>query len=61
MKVLCDCILLLLAIATSSAQDTLKVMDWNLLNYVDSQRDQYYRTVLRHVMPDVLVVEEMTS
>jgi len=36
-------------------------MSWNLLNYVDASRDQYYRTVIRHVKPDVLVVEEMTS
>jgi hypothetical protein len=54
-------ILIPLLVVTASAQDTLKVMDWNLLNYVDASRDQYYRTVLRHVKPDVLVVEEMTS
>lgn len=46
---------------SSSAQDTLKVMAWNLLNYVDASRDQYYRTVVRYAHPDVLVVEEMTS
>ncbi len=45
----------------ASSQDTLKVMNWNLLNYADGGRDQYYRTVIRHVKPDVLVVEEMTS
>lgn len=54
-------ILSALVVVTASAQDTLKVMDWNLLNYVDGSRDQYYRTVIRHVQPDVLVVEEMTS
>jgi hypothetical protein len=54
-------LLIALFATTASAQDTLKVMDWNLLNYVDTSRDQYYRTVLRHEKPDVLVVEEMTS
>lgn len=46
---------------SSPAQDTIKIMAWNLLNYVDDSRDQYYRTVIRYAMPDVLVVEEMTS
>ena len=47
--------------ANASAQDTLRVMAWNLLNYIDASRDQYYRTVIRYAKPDVLVVEEMTS
>jgi hypothetical protein len=53
---------LVLAVAyTASAQDTLKIMTWNLLNYVDASRDDYYRTVIRYARPDALVVEEMTS
>jgi len=47
--------------AGAFAQDTLKIMSWNLLNYVDGSRDQYYRTVIQYAQPDVLVVEEMAS
>lgn len=55
---------LLFCFSSAFAQDTLKVMSWNLLNYnttTAQARNQYYRTVLRHVSPDVLVVQEMTT
>jgi endonuclease/exonuclease/phosphatase family metal-dependent hydrolase len=58
-------IALLTVVAASSAlsQDTLTVMTYNLLNYVmpDTSRDQYYRTTVEYVHPDILVVQEMTS
>lgn len=56
-------LLLMLATCVAMSQDTVKVMTWNLLNYQSSNstRDQYYRTVIRHVKPDVLVVQEVTS
>ncbi|HCV42144.1 MAG TPA: hypothetical protein DGH68_01575, partial [Bacteroidetes bacterium] len=53
------CLLLVLSVARG--QDTLRVMTWNLLDYSTGARDQYFRTVLRHVKPDVLVVQEMTT
>ncbi len=52
---------ILLSSSAALGQDTLKVMNYNLLNYSNASRDQYYRTVLRHVKPDVLVVQEMIS
>lgn len=61
MKIFRLAVPILLLFSPAPAQDTLKIMNWNLLNYVDASRDQYYRTVIRHVRPDVLVVQEMTS
>ena len=45
-------------------QVTRKIMSYNLLNYPGSDsgtRNPYFRTVIQNVMPDVLVVQEMTS
>ena len=44
-------------------QDTVKVMCYNLENYtpVDTSRNQYFRTILNEIKPDLLVVEEITS
>ena len=61
MKYGCVIALCCLSSSLGFSQDTLRIMSWNLLNYNETSRDQYYRTVLRHVRPDVLVVEEMTS
>lgn len=54
---------LLLVSFTAYGQDTLKVMSYNLLNYQSgvNSRDQYYRTVLRHVRPDLLIVQEISN
>jgi endonuclease/exonuclease/phosphatase family metal-dependent hydrolase len=54
---------LLLVPLIAQGQDTLKVMTYNLLNYQSgvNARDQYYRTVIRHVRPDLLVVQEISA
>lgn len=55
-------LLLTLGIPLSArGQDTLKVMTYNLLNYnsSDTSRDGYFRTVIAHTPPDVLVVQEI--
>lgn len=46
-----------------AAYDTLKVMNWNLLNFsgTDTSRVQYYRTVISSVSPDVFVCQELTG
>jgi len=55
-------LLVFILVSSASAQDTLTVMTYNLLNYgTDTSRDAYFRTVVRHVQPDVLVVQEITS
>lgn len=43
------------------AQDTIKVMAWNLLGYkaAPSARDQYFRKVIKAVNPDIIVVNEI--
>lgn len=43
------------------AQDTLKVMSWNLLGYKASPhpREQYYRKVIKAVNPDIIIVNEI--
>ncbi len=45
------------------AQDTAKVMCYNLENYTpaDTSRNIYFRTILSAIKPDILVVEEITS
>ncbi len=55
--------ILVLALSPLFAQDTLKLMTYNLLNYrsTDTTRDGYFRTVVQAVNPDVLAVQEITS
>lgn len=45
------------------AQDTAKVMCYNIENYTpaDTSRNTYFRTILADIKPDILVVEEITS
>jgi len=46
------------------AQQQIKIMAYNLLNYDGSDtttRNPYFRTVLSSVNPDILVVEEITT
>lgn len=54
----------LLLAGTTGQSDTLRIMDYNLLNYpgsTASTRNPYFRAVLHSSKPDVIVVEEMTS
>jgi hypothetical protein len=49
---------------TMSGYDTVRIMDYNVLNYPGSDtatRNPYFRRVIHSVKPDVLVVLEMTS
>lgn len=53
-----------LLISSVKAQDTAKIMSYNLLNYVASDtatRNPYFRTVMNSANPDILVAVEMTS
>ncbi len=45
------------------AQDTAKIMCYNLENYTpaDTSMNTYFRTILADIKPDILVVEEITS
>lgn len=46
------------------AQDTILLMSYNLLNYPgtnSSVRNNYYKTIMNAVKPDVLLVQEITS
>ncbi len=60
---LCACIIILSLSSLLYAQDTVKVMCFNLQNYTpaDTSRNQYFRTILKEVHPDLLMVEEITS
>jgi len=46
-----------------AAFDTLKVMNWNILNFsgTDTSRVQYYRTVISSVSPDIFTCQEITG
>ncbi|GJQ21265.1 MAG: hypothetical protein HBSIN02_16200 [Bacteroidia bacterium] len=45
----------------SAAQDTVRIMTYNLLRYGDNVRDAHFRTVIQSVRPDILVVQEIDS
>ena len=57
---LCSCVF---SISSLCAQDTLKVMWYNILNYPDinSARIAYLQTILQYEKPDIFVVCEITS
>jgi hypothetical protein len=52
---------ILVPLAFASAQDTVRVMTYNLLAYGDGTRDQYFRRVIHSARPDILVVQEVDS
>lgn len=45
----------------AAAQDTVRVVTYNLLAYGDNIRDAYFRTVIQSIDPDILVVQEVDS
>ena len=53
----------ILGLGSLHAQDTLKVMYYNVLNYPGSTsgRVEYFRTVTSYVQPDVLLISELIS
>ncbi len=55
--------LLLFCTGGLRSQDTVRVMTYNLLRYYpsDNSRDQFFRTVVRSVNPDILVVQEIDT
>jgi hypothetical protein len=56
-------IIILLLTSPVFGQDTIKVMCYNLQDYtpMDTSRNQYFRTIIGEIKPDLLVVEEITS
>lgn len=56
-------LLLLLPVAGVNAQDTAKVMCYNLEEYdpASTVRTVYFKKILDDIKPDILVVEEITS
>lgn len=55
--------LFLIVSQSFAAVDTLKVMNWNLLNFsgIDTSRVQYYRTVISNANPDVILCQEISG
>ena len=53
--------ILFLTSANCFAQDTIKVMAWNLLAYKTSPhpRDQFFRQVIKYCDPDIITVSEI--
>lgn len=53
----------------SVGKDQIKLMSYNLLNYPDvsdltidtTERNPYLRTIVQHINPDIMVVQEITS
>ncbi len=63
----CKTLLLGVAMALSihgvQAQDTIKFMTYNILNYpdVNTARIAYLKTIVQHIKPDVFLVNEITQ
>jgi hypothetical protein len=55
--------LLVLSIQGAQAQDTIKFMTYNILNYpdVNTARIAYLKTIVQHIKPDVFLVNEITQ
>jgi len=51
------------AFTCAFGQTTVKIMTYNTLNFTTTSTDRaaYFKTVINHTNPDVLVVQEMTS
>lgn len=61
-EVLHFCAPSLVLAGTAGQSDTLRIADWNMLNYPGTDnaiRDPYFRTVYAAMQPDILVTEEM--
>jgi len=54
---------LVLSIQGAQAQDTIKFMTYNILNYpdVNTSRIAYLKTIVQHIKPDVFLVNEITQ
>src|SRR5258706_10434771 len=53
-----------LFVTTAAPAHALRVLDYNFLNFPGPSgpaREQYFRTILSPVSPDVVVAEEITS
>jgi endonuclease/exonuclease/phosphatase family metal-dependent hydrolase len=67
----CYFLLVFLSISVlTTAQDTIKVMQYNLLNYGNTglcpnptlaNKDAYFLTIINHVEPDILCVNELAN
>ncbi len=55
--------LLILTSQSFAAIDSLKVMNWNILNFggTDTTRVKYYRTVIASANPDIFVCQEING
>ena len=53
----------LLCLTSISAQDTLRVMYYNLLNYPGStpERVEYFRTINQYIDADIILVNELIN
>jgi hypothetical protein len=56
-------ITLVLSVQGAQAQDTIKFMTYNILNYPDinTSRIAYLKTIVQHIKPDVFLVNEITQ
>lgn len=64
MKLIKSLVLTFTLVSTASnAQDTISIMYYNVLNYpaINSARITYLETIAQHVLPDIFVVNELSS
>ena len=56
--------LIFVTLLSTNAQDSFRVMSYNILNYpskISSARNPYFKKVIAEANPDILVVQEMES
>ena len=61
LKLSCFILFILLLVPLTRAQDTVRVVTYNLLAYKSADRNEYFRTVLESIKPDILAVQEMDT
>lgn len=64
MKILFKILLTILFITSSYAQESFRVMTYNILNYPSkfaTTRSPYFEKIIAEVNPDILIVQEMES
>ncbi|MEX2115672.1 MAG: endonuclease/exonuclease/phosphatase family protein [Bacteroidota bacterium] len=53
--------ILFLFFSLAQSQDTVRLVTYNLLAYDGAERDEYFRTVIQSIQPDILVVQELDT
>ena len=59
--IIIGCLFITTAVLAQSGTDTVRVLSYNILNYNGSERNDYLKTVVSAIDPDVICVQEILS